>query len=38
VVKAGASHGWLGMAKDLEEFADWFDEHLKKTNGVGRKD
>jgi dipeptidyl aminopeptidase/acylaminoacyl peptidase len=30
LTKAGASHGWPGMDKDLETFADWFDEHLKK--------
>jgi len=29
VVKPGASHGWPDMGKDLEAFADWFDEHLK---------
>lgn len=29
-VKAGAGHGWRGMAKDLETFADWFDEYLVK--------
>ena len=30
VVKEGAGHGWVGIPKDLEAFADWFDEHLKK--------
>ncbi len=29
VVKKGAGHGWLSMVKDMEAFADWFDEHLK---------
>lgn len=29
VVKKGAAHGWRGMDKDLETFADWFDKHLK---------
>jgi acetyl esterase/lipase len=29
LTKSGASHGWPGMDKDLETFADWFDEHLK---------
>jgi acetyl esterase/lipase len=29
LTKPGASHGWAGMDKDLETFADWFDEHLK---------
>jgi acetyl esterase/lipase/predicted amidohydrolase len=28
VVKEGAAHGWPTIAKDLESFADWFDEHL----------
>ncbi|QEH35000.1 Prolyl oligopeptidase family protein [Aquisphaera giovannonii] len=26
----GAQHGWGGMEKDLEAFADWFDAHLRK--------
>ena len=30
VVKPGAGHGWPDMDKDLETFADWFDEHLKQ--------
>jgi acetyl esterase/lipase len=29
IVKPGAQHGWPDMDKDLEKFADWFDEHLK---------
>ncbi|MEP6663633.1 MAG: alpha/beta hydrolase [Verrucomicrobiota bacterium] len=29
IVKPGANHGWTGMDKDLEIFADWFDEHLR---------
>ena len=28
IVKPGADHGWLGMDKDIEVFAQWFDEHL----------
>jgi acetyl esterase/lipase len=28
-VKPGAGHGWPGIDKDLEQFADWFDAHLK---------
>jgi acetyl esterase/lipase len=28
VVKKGAGHGWLGIPKDAEQFADWFDQHL----------
>jgi acetyl esterase/lipase len=30
VVKKGAGHGWLGLDKDLNQLADWFDKHLKK--------
>ncbi|NOS68688.1 MAG: alpha/beta hydrolase [Verrucomicrobia bacterium] len=29
VVRDGKAHGWQGMEKDLEIFADWFDEHLR---------
>jgi len=29
VVKPGASHGWTGLEKDIDRFADWFDQHLK---------
>ena len=29
VVKPGAGHGWLTMARDMEQVADWFDAHLK---------
>lgn len=32
VVKEGAAHGWPDILKDLETFADWFDEHLKPTS------
>jgi len=28
VIKRGAGHGWAGMDKDLEQFANWFDKHL----------
>jgi len=30
VPRPGSRHGWLTMTKDLEQFADWFDKHLKK--------
>jgi acetyl esterase/lipase len=30
VVRKGAGHGWSGLDKDLIQFADWFDGHLKK--------
>jgi acetyl esterase/lipase len=29
-VKKGGGHGWLGIDKNLAEFADWFDKYLKK--------
>jgi acetyl esterase/lipase len=29
IVKEGQAHGWAGMEQDLEQFADWFDTHLK---------
>ena len=28
IVREGKSHGWPGMEKDLEIFADWFDKYL----------
>jgi acetyl esterase/lipase len=30
VVRKDASHGWKDMHKELAQFADWFDTHLKK--------
>ena len=29
VVREGQVHGWPHMEKDLELFADWFDQHLR---------
>ena len=29
IIRKGAGHGWKGMDKDLELFADWFDKHLR---------
>jgi acetyl esterase/lipase len=29
VVREGRNHGWPDMGKDMERFADWFDEHLR---------
>jgi acetyl esterase/lipase len=29
IVREGKLHGWPDMAKDMELFADWFDEHLR---------
>jgi acetyl esterase/lipase len=29
ITKPGADHGWQGMEKDMADFADWFDEHLR---------
>ncbi|MFO0889397.1 MAG: alpha/beta hydrolase [Isosphaeraceae bacterium] len=31
VVKKGAAHGWPGLEKDLNLFADWFEQHLGKA-------
>lgn len=31
VVKAGGGHGWADWQGDVEQFADWFDAHLKST-------
>ena len=30
VAKEKGDHGWAGMDKDLEAFADWFDKYLAK--------
>ncbi len=32
VVKKGAGHGWIGLDKDLNQLADWFDKYLKKAS------
>lgn len=37
VVKPGAGHGWLTMARDMTEFADWFDAHLKPREAAKEK-
>lgn len=29
VVREGKQHGWADMGKDMELFADWFDEYLR---------
>ena len=29
VVREGKNHGWPGIEKDIEVFADWFDDHLR---------
>ncbi len=29
IVREGKGHGWPDSARDLEIFADWFDEHLR---------
>ena len=29
IVREGKDHGWPEMLKDMELFADWFDEHLR---------
>ena len=29
IVREGKNHGWPDLGKDLEIFADWFDDHLR---------
>ncbi len=31
VIKKGAGHSWPGIDKDLSQFADWFEKHLKRN-------
>jgi hypothetical protein len=33
MVRKGQQHGWGHMEKDMEVFADWFDEHLRGKTG-----
>ncbi|HEX6961081.1 MAG TPA: alpha/beta hydrolase [Lacipirellula sp.] len=33
LTRPGAGHGWGDFPKDVEKFADWFDEHLKESYG-----
>jgi dipeptidyl aminopeptidase/acylaminoacyl peptidase len=37
VVKKGAGHGWAGLERDLSQFADWFDQHLKTERAAARR-
>ena len=37
IVRPGQAHGWGGIEKDLDHFADWFDAHLKKP-GASKAD
>lgn len=37
VVREGQAHGWPGIEKDLEIFADWFDEHLRGIKSAPRQ-
>jgi acetyl esterase/lipase len=32
VVKKGGIHGWPDMLKDVDQFVEWFDQHLKKPS------
>jgi acetyl esterase/lipase len=32
VVRPGAEHGWKNIVDDVELFADWFDQHLRKLS------
>ncbi len=29
ILKKGGGHGWQGMDKEAQEFAEWFDKYLK---------
>jgi acetyl esterase/lipase len=31
ISREGKLHGWAGMDKDMEIFADWFDQHLRRS-------
>lgn len=31
IVRKGGGHGWPEQPKNLPQFADWFDEHLRST-------
>jgi acetyl esterase/lipase len=35
IIRKDAEHGWANILDDMSLFADWFDEHLRKT---GRKE
>jgi acetyl esterase/lipase len=35
IVKPGAQHGWADIGKDLTQFADWFDIHLRGLPAIG---
>ena len=38
VVREGKDHGWPDMVKDIEIFADWFDQHLRGMKGNQTED
>ena len=46
IVKKGSGHGWAGIVKDLDQFVDWFDQHLanpprrrrRRTHGRRRRE
>lgn len=37
IIKEGAGHGWLGMDKDVANFAKFFDKHLVVEKGTPGK-
>src|SRR6266850_4697342 len=37
IVRESKVHGWAGMDKDMEIFADWFDEHLRGVKPASTK-
>jgi len=36
IVKKGSGHGWLGLDKDLDQFAEWFDQHLARKPAAAK--
>lgn len=37
VIKKGAGHGWARLEKDLPQFAEWFNHHLKMSSTLVRR-
>ncbi len=36
ITREGKGHGWSGLDKDMEVFANWFDEHLLAKTSASR--
>jgi hypothetical protein len=37
VTKKGAGHGWPDLIRDIDQFVEWFDRHLKKAEASAEK-